>query len=255
MLIPKLKFIVASLDEVFPIIHKFLNPSREDWDWSERIYWHYPQLRKRVSSVNNPELKKREEYSFFQELFEREKPLLEENSRIFQREWGKINDKVMLALSDIVEQEWPNKYATITARVSINPICPRDINRGVFDVFYKESINSMKEVVIHELLHFIYFEKWINVFPETDRREFEYPHLVWHLSEMVPGIILNDERIQRIFRHEFHSYEEYESIMIKDKPLLRHLQEFYDHRRSFEDFLRNSWNFIQTYREEIFSGI
>ena len=73
----------------------------------------------------------------------------------------------------------------------------------------------MKSVAIHEILHFIYFEKWKKVFPKTQEKEFDAPHLVWQLSEMVPGIILNDKRVQNVFKYKFDSYKEYENFKKK----------------------------------------
>lgn len=62
-------------------------------------------------------------------------------------------------------------------------------------------MGKMKAVSLHEILHFIYFEKWKQIFPQTNEKEFECPGLVWELSEMVPPIVLSDERMQKIFRH------------------------------------------------------
>jgi hypothetical protein len=64
-------------------------------------------------------------------------------------------------------------------------------------------------VALHEILHFIWFEKWKEIFPEHNKKEFESPHLAWKLSEMVPLAILSDSRIQNIFRHKPPVYNEW----------------------------------------------
>lgn len=61
---------------------------------------------------------------------------------------------------------------------------------------------------------------------------------------MAPKIVLNDQRLQKISRHEFHSYDIYENAVLVDKPLLSYLQNFYDKRKDFEDFLKNSWDWF-----------
>ena len=48
----------------------------------------------------------------------------------------------------------------------------------------------MIEVSAHEILHFLWFKKWKEVFPETGLKEYESPHLVWRLSEIMDPIIL-----------------------------------------------------------------
>ena len=100
------------------------------------------------------------EYRFFTEVFKKERIELEKRAKIFQIEWNKINDDVMLVLSKVVEQEWSDKDRKIFARISLNPICPRYIKQRTFDLFYKQKPQYMKSVAIHEILHFIYFEKW-----------------------------------------------------------------------------------------------
>jgi len=251
MNIPRVEFSVAPLDKIFYLIHHFLNPAKGDWDWSNAIYKNYPALKSKLQNVKDKKKRKEIEYRFFTEVFKKERIELEKRAKIFQREWNKINDKVMLTLSKIVEQEWPNKDKKIFARISLNPICPRYIKQRTFDLFYKQKPKYMKSVAIHEILHFIYFEKWKNVFPKTEEKEFDVPYLVWQLSEMVPEIILNDKRVQNIFKYKFDSYKEYKNFKLNGKPLLSYLQDFYDNRKDFADFLKKSWKFVKKHEKKI----
>ena len=68
---------------------------------------------------------------------------------------------------------------------------------------------------------------------------------------MVPGIILNDKRIQKVFKHKFDSYKEYGNFKLNGKPLLSYLQDFYDGRKDFADFLKKSWKFVKKHKKEI----
>ena len=109
----------------------------------------------------------------------------------------------------------------------------------------------MKTTALHEILHFIWFEKWKVVFPKYEKSEFNSPHLIWKLSEMVPLAILSDSRIQNIFKHEPSVYNEWKSKQIDGKSLLEHLQDIYNKRESFEDFMKKSWEFVKKNKEEI----
>ncbi|MEK6917676.1 MAG: hypothetical protein AABW51_01895 [Nanoarchaeota archaeon] len=250
--IPKLEFSVAPLNETFQLIHHFLNPSKKrNWDWSSRIYEGYSKLKSKLDGVKEIKKRKEIEHNFFEEVFKKEKNELERKRDYFQKEWDKINNKIMLALSEIVEQKWDEKDKKVYGRVSLNTICPRYIKVRTFDLFYRFNDKDMIRVAIHELSHFIYFDKWKKVFPKTKEKEFDNPHLIWHLSEMVPKIILNDKRIQKIFKYKFTSYNVYENFKLNGKPLLLYLQEFYDNREDFEDFLKKSWKFVQKYEKEI----
>lgn len=249
--LPKVEFSVAPLNKIFTLIDFFLNPTKNQWDWSRAIYKNYPELKNKLKEVKNKTERKEIEYKYFQSIFKIKRKELEKKSKIFQKEWNKINDKVMIVLSGVVEQDWQKKDKKIFAGVSLNPICPRYIKQRTFDIFYKQKLRYMKSVAIHEILHFIYFEKWKQVFPNTKEKEFDAPHLVWQLSEMVPKIILSDKRVQNVFKYKFGSYKEYENFKLNDKPLLSYLQTFYDNRKDFADFLKKSWRFVKKHEKEI----
>lgn len=251
MNIPKVEFSIVPVDKIFSLIHYFLNPAKKDWDWSNIIYKNYPKLKSKLENIKDKKKRKEIECRFFTEVFKKEKIELEKKTKIFQRGWNEINDDIMFILSNVIEQEWLKKDRKIFARVSLNPICPRYIKQRTFDIFYKQKPKYMKSVAIHEILHFIYFEKWKKVFPKTNEKEFDAPHLVWQLSEMVPGIILNDKRVQKVFKYKFDSYKEYENFKLNGKPLLFYLQDFYDSRKDFADFLKKSWKFVKKYEKEI----
>jgi hypothetical protein len=250
-IIPKVKFSVAPRDKTFPPIHYFLNPPKWDWDWSGAIYSNYPQLKVKLMDVKNKTQRRKIEYAFFKETFQKERPQLEKRSKQFQRDWDKINDGVMRVLSEVVEEDWQENDGTIFAKVSLNPICPRYLKQKTFDVFYKQNSSSMRHTAIHEIFHFIYFRKWKCVFPKSVEKEFDFPYLTWKLSEIVPEIVLNDKRIQKVFKYHFVSYPEYEKVVLDGRPLLSYFQDFYDNRADFADFLKKSWTFVKKHEKEI----
>src|SRR3989344_9180895 len=106
MIIPKIEFSIAHLDQIFSLIHEFLNPAKGQWDWSKPIYKNYPELKSKLQNVKDKKKRKEIEYRFFTEVFKKERIELEKRAKIFQIEWNKINDDVMLVLSKVVEQEW-----------------------------------------------------------------------------------------------------------------------------------------------------
>lgn len=240
---PKLKFETASVDQIIDILNGFVEGDKRGW-----IFSAYPDLKEKL---NGKLRSKREKiiYTFFKDI--EKKANLEKKSREFQKSWDVINDKIMRALSNVVEIEWPENCKIIVGRVTVNPICPRYLEFRTFDINYKFDESKMKPVSIHELLHFIYFEKWKDTFPNANKREFDSPYLAWKLSEIVPKSILSDARIQRIYRNEPRVYDKFYDIKIKGKGMLDYFQEIYDGRRNFADFLRKSWAFANKYKEKI----
>jgi len=204
-----------------------------------------------LEGIHDNEQRENAAHKFFDDLFVLEKVALREKASFSQTEWDKINDNAMAALSEVVEQKWPNEDKVIRAEVSFNPISPYNLRSRSFSVFYKASPAGTNGTAFHELLHLIYFEKWKTVFPKTPESGFRSPHLVWVLSEMMPGVILNDERIQNVFKHEFRSNWDMMELKIKGRPAMSYIREFYDGRKDFEDFLRRSYAFAKVHEKEI----
>jgi len=250
-MIPKVEFKIASIEHMLPPIYTFLNPSKNDWDWSHYILKKYPNLKKELQHIKNTKKRKEIIKNFFTNFLKQNKHILEKKTKIFQKEWNKVNNKFMETLSEILEINWSKKDKKIVAYLSLNPICPRNIKNKTFDMYYNSPIEWMVAGSMHEILHFLYFKKWKKIFPKTDEKEFDSPYLVWHLSEMVPKPILYDKKIQNIHKYKPLVYHEYENIQIKGKSLLKFLQEFYSNRKDFEDFLRKSWNFTKKHEKKI----
>lgn len=243
--IPKLKYQASTLDQSLGSIHGFLNPYKNEWDWSDIIYKEYPVLKTRLKGIKKVKDRKVAELSFFKEFIKTNDINLKNIAETFQCSWDKDGNEFFIRLAEITEADWTGIPKEVIASVSLNSINPRFIQNSTFDLFYGSSLKFAKSTSVHELFHFIYFNKWRQVFPKTKEREFDAPRLIWHLSEMIPKIVLNDQRLQKIFRHEFHSYDIYENAVLDDKPLLSYLQNFYNKRKDFEDFLKNSWDFVQ----------
>jgi hypothetical protein len=249
-MIPKVKFIFAEKEEHIENTAGFFNPEF-GWDCSEQILTEYPKLREKIGNEKNGKKKKQIAKKFLEKFYDTHKNELIERTNIFQKSWDKINDKIMIALEDIIEENWPENDKEMFAAIGLNPICPRDIIGRYFLVFYKMNEYEAIRTIIHEILHFLWFEKWKTIFPEAGLEDLDPPSIPWKLSEIVPLAILSDERIQKIFKHYPVVYDEWQVIKINDKPLLEHIQEFYDKKKDFEDFVRRSFDFIKQNSEAL----
>jgi len=250
-IIPKIEFKIPKAIETLGTIWYFLNPSTNEWDWKNRVLDKYPLLKKKFYQTKSLDERKSIVSKFFLDFEKNNKAKIKSRKNQFQKSWNTINKKYMLAISEVVEIDWPKDCKKITAWITLNPICPRYIQKRSFDIFFRSSTKKLKEISIHEVLHFIYFEKWKQVFKEYNEKEFDYPHLIWKLSEIVPKAILEDARIQEVFKHKPKVYEVWEKTKINNKPLLDYIQEFYNKRKDFEDFLKQSFEFLKKHESEL----
>ena len=71
--------------------------------------------------------------------------------------WHNIEKPVMHRLNQLLDISW-NKECI--GYVGILPIYSRDLSTRSFCLFYKDNIEDSIGIALHEITHFIYFDKW-----------------------------------------------------------------------------------------------
>lgn len=83
---------------------------------------------------------------------------------------------------------------------------PRYLDKGIFQVYYKKDILDKLEVVLHETLHFIFFEycdnNLKNAVADLDKDSGPY----WALSEIFNVVVLNLPEFQKILQRPEHMF-------------------------------------------------
>jgi len=168
---PKVKFELLTIeDEAKKFVNFCRNKSSGGWDWSHYVFKQHPKLKKMVEGVD-------EESEFYNQCREYAEAYLKENPKAieeakdkFEKSWGENEEEIYSTLSKDFETDFPEGVSKIKARISINPINPRYLDKWSYDVFYRASGDRMKEISIHEIIHFLYFKKWLEVFPQFNNQ-------------------------------------------------------------------------------------
>lgn len=240
-MIPKVKFKLATIKREAEMLLVFCKPEKEDWDWSNIIYKVHPKLKEILDGKKSSEFYKLT-YEYTKKFFNKNKGALGGLAKKYQNNWDKINDEYFRILSEHFETGYPSNKRYINAYVSIVPIYPRFLSEWAFNVSSTDQ-KSLIPISMHEILHFMYFKKWMEVFPKTKLRELDSPHLVWKLSEILAPIILNNNKeIQKLHKHKQGHYSEFEKVKIDDKTMIKHFEDLYkEHLKkhsTFEEFLK-----------------
>jgi hypothetical protein len=158
--------------------------------------------------------------------------------------WSKNGKEYLILLQEIMNINWPKNRKRIKVMLSISPICPRFLDSWSFSIFYRLKTKDAEEIILHECSHFLYFEKWKNLYPKSEKRNFEFPNIEWQLSELVTPIILNDERIQKYLKRKARFYKEHLKIKMGEKTAPGFLTELYKKNikkeNGFEIFLEKA---------------
>lgn len=171
---------------------------------------------------------------------------IQASKQLLQTEWNKVHSEVMKRLEEIINIEWPDK--SITGFMTINRICPRDLDNWWFFVDVFENIEAQKGICLHEITHFLFFEKWKQVFKNFDERDFNKPGLAWNLSEILVEPINEDPVLKKLVPNTAKAYERYYKTKIngENESIIEHFRKIYqDYDSDFAELLRVSYEEIK----------
>jgi hypothetical protein len=247
MQLPKVKFTNSPRDREADLIYHFLFEVR--WGWESHITKKHPEI-KEVFSFKSEEERVDFLEKYIADFNKENKELIKKNKEEYRRQWRKIEEEFLIELANIMQTDWPKNRTDIKAMISINPICPRFLDEWSFTIFYNyQKITYAMETIMHEICHFLYFEKWKQLYPQMDPEKFESPYIEWHLSEIMAPVILSDKRIQKLLKQKPYFYNEHRKIIIENKDAPQYFIELYEkHKEKEEDFgkfLQDAYRVIQ----------
>jgi len=230
---PKVIYEVPSLGQQISLFKYFVNINEK---FRNNLYLEYPKLK-------DQDLEKHVRI-----LYQTKKEELEDVKGNAQISWNIniIEEKILKEFSNILQREW--ELETIPGGISLIPFSIRDLEKKRFDVYYKKDILNILKTTTHELFHFIYFDKWQDIFPNTTIEEMDYPNPVWALSEIVLPIMLNNSKIKDILGIGFKNYSMFENEILEGEKVVLHIERIYK-ENELEVFLRKSHEYILRYYE------
>lgn len=154
-----------------------------------------------------------------------------------KEDWCKIENSYLNRLSELFETEW-TENKNIKGYISIISPHPRFLDDYSFFVSNRSNFSSAKEISAHEILHFLWFKKWKEVFPETKQKEMENPYLVWKISEIIDPIILQtDPIIKELIEPRSWGYKIFDSINLEGVKMQEYFTKIYlDSRNAGDSF-------------------
>ena len=248
--LPKVTFDLATLELETKLLHDFSDP---DDRFSKMMSRMYPDLMTEVQKSRNDEEALAVCREFAQKVTAEEQPVLLAAKEAVAQDWTMVSDEFLRLLSEHMETPWPTQK-NITGHISIMPICPRFLDTYSFTVNYRRAPAESRETIAHEIVHFLWFKKWKEVFPEHERGFYEVPHLVWRLSEIMDPIILQcHPRIKGLIQPKEWGYTSFKELKIGDVGMTEHFVHMYKEcmqaGKSFGELLRMTWAEAEKHRE------
>ena len=156
--------------------------------------------------------------------------------------WNKYNDKYFNELKNYLNVEVP--FDEVIAYIGIIPVFPRNITDHTFDLGINLTPEKVIEVCAHETLHFFWFQKWLELYPNTKHEELEFPHKVWQYSEMVTDPILNSKTFNSLFPFTEKAYDSFYEL--KDGKVMDNLKHIFNEEISIENKIKKGYTYISS---------
>lgn len=160
--------------------------------------------------------------------------------------WNKYHNKYLNMLSSYFDI--PCDINEINVYVGIIPVFERHIDTNSFNLIMNLSDNNLINFCAHEILHFMWFKKWITLYPDTKIEDCEYPSLIWKYSEMVTDPILNNKPFTELFNNLFieHSYGYFYNYLDKNSnSMMDYLRDLYGSKIDINKKIITGYNYLK----------
>lgn len=222
--------------------------------WSDSLYHFFPQLDKAYAATLPFAEKKKYIGRVLRKVYLELEDTINEKTVLYARHWENCKGQIEQALSEAFRVDCGTLFNDLRCNVSMNPISPRFLQEHCFDVFYLNSERGAIGSGIHELIHFVWFHVWNDLFGDSCD-EYERPSLKWILSEMVVESVMKDPRLSSInpyFPREHGGciYPYFFDMKANGALVLDMLDEMY-RSLAIREFMKTSYAYCQRHEAEI----
>ncbi len=222
--------------------------------WSAPLYHFYPQLNREYANSLSLEDRKKYIGRILRQAYVDQQATIDEKILRYTGHWEKHKRQIAAALSDAFEVDCNAILNDMVCNISMNPICPRFLESHTFDVFYLNSERGAIGMAIHEIIHFVWFYVWNQIFGDS-YDEYEAPSLKWILSEIVVEPIMSDKRLSSInpyFPRENGGcvYPYFYTMNVGGKSVLNTLTDMF-HAMTISEFMKESYAYCVVHEAEI----
>lgn len=221
-----------------------LKPDNPNDGWSECVLKSFPEMR--IIGIT-----KNQVAELLEKRFSSQQEEIERNVSRNIDWWNKDGQKVIADLKKKLDlKTFISKNKELLWQVDFCPVCPRSIEEWSFKIPATPdwSLRDFKYVAIHEILHFLWFDKvqlLDNVILKESDDDSDPVYLkYWYLSEIVIDPILNSTQIAQDENIKWNSYRQFYKIDLDGKPLMDTVREQWKNRNDFADFHRQSSKYI-----------
>lgn len=248
-MIPEIIVKQLDLQTNIRLICRYINPEfvkkNKTRPFAERTYRLFPQLRGEIQDdMTNAEI-----YQIVapcvQEVFEKKASEITQKIELLQETFSRLQEGFLTEMIDLFQLNWPTEQKQIECLVGCLSSYPRNVMTKQFFISYEKELDFLMMASLHEINHFVLFEKWKAMHGYNNPFEPLYPDTLWFLEEMAVDPTLNTERMQSVAPYPQKAYEQFYVPLENGKSPEDILIEIYQNSNSIEEFLNTSYRWIE----------
>ncbi len=255
MIIPHI--IVKKIDPLMnaSFITKYIDPEflakNKSRPFAEGVYELYPSLRGKIKeTMTRGEIYDIVEPIVLKELRVRQEEL-EQRISTLQKRFLSFEEELLHNMLTLFDVSWPVEQKEIICYVGYIPRCPRSCITKEMFLTCSMDIETNLKAAIHEINHFIFYEKWKQMHGFPEGVEPMHPETLWFLEELIIDPTLNEPILQKIVPIPQLAYEQFYVQKIGEVPVMTHIKEIYERKENMEHFLEEAHVFIQKHHLEL----
>ena len=248
-MLPRVIFKEMSLKENVENIKWMFFDTNGEFSIRDAVIQYFPDLKESINLETKEEIYSNIE-KLIKECYEYSLEKIKLDVKKYNDIWREYNDNYFSELAKYLNIDWPSDKLVIVAKVGLIPVFPRYLDDFSFDLSFSLNKENVVEVTAHETLHFLWFEKWKQLFLDSKREEYDSPHLVWRYSEMVTDPILNSKPINEVLKIEEKAYDSFYNIKDGNCKMMEKLISIYHSNISIEDKIIKGFEYIKTVLEK-----
>lgn len=156
----------------------------------------------------------------------------------FEKFWEDSKQKIEAGFKTIFggfEDQKCLAAATFNCRVF-----PRYLEEKSFDFYFDFNKNLFLQNAIHEITHFIWFDKLKKLMPTINKTEYEAPSAVWLFSEIAVDMVFENTPFFKIIskktrRHPAYNY--FYTDKIGNETIIEHFRALFKNCKTMDEFI------------------
>lgn len=185
-----------------------------------------------------------------EEIYNKQRNAIDKSINDMQKLLPTFEEDLISIFADVFNIKYDgNEDYVIMAGIS--PMCPRFLEAKSFDICIFNTFKQINQTIVHEMIHFFWFEKLKELNFNLNATDKEYPNPIWLISEIVVDCIIKDTELKKYLANSHPAYNIFYSTEIGGENIINKFDKEFKNAKNIVEFIKFTENFLQKYKNEL----